>query len=760
MEWVVGSVAGGGVSPESCVVVGGGGVGFEGVEVFGDVGSLVAAVEGGRGVPECVVVPVPVPVAVDGGVSAGVVRDVVGGVLGSVGEWLRFVGGGGSRVVVVTRGAVAAGGVVADVVGAAVWGLVRSAVSEHPGRVVLVDVDGGEGVWSGVLGVVGGGESEVALRDGVVWVPRLVRVSGVGGGLVVPRGEGWQLGVRERGTLENLALLSSEGSQRVLGAGEVRVEVRAAGVNFRDVLIALGVYPGDAVMGTEGAGVVVEVGSGVSHVAVGDRVLGLLEGGFGPVAVADARLVVRMPSGWSFARAASVPTVFLTAFYALRDLAGVGVGDRVLVHAAAGGVGMAAVQLARLWGAEVYATASVGKWPVVRGLGVEGSRIASSRSLDFEEVFSRVTGGRGVDVVVNSLAGEFVDASLRLLPGGGRFVEMGKTDLRDPAAVAETHPGVDYQSFDLAQISPDRVREMLTEILELFESGALEPLPVRAWDVRRAVDAFRHVSQARHVGKVVLTLPSCLRARGTVLVTGALGGLGRLVVRHLVGEHGVRDLLLVSRRGEEAPGAGEVRAELEGLGARVRIAACDVADRQALEGLLAEVEDLSAVVHVAGVLDDGVFTSLTRQRLETVLRAKVDAALNLHELTAGRDLDAFVLFSSAAGVLGSAGQANYAAANAFLDALAEWRRAQGLPGVSLAWGLWGERGGMAGSLGDGDVERMRRSGIAALEAGEGLALFDTALAAADGALVPMKLNLPALRAQFGEHVPPLFRTLI
>ncbi|MBJ3813341.1 SDR family NAD(P)-dependent oxidoreductase, partial [Streptomyces flavofungini] len=282
--------------------------------------------------------------------------------------------------------------------------------------------------------------------------------------------------------------------------------------------------------------------------------------------------------------------------------------------------------------------------------------------------------------------------------------------------------------------------EMLAEVLELFGQGVLTPLPVRAWDVRRAPEAFRYLSQARHVGKVVLTLPPVFDARGTVLVTGALGGLGRVVARHLAERHGVRDLLLVSRRGEDTPGAGEVRAELEELGAAVTIAACDVADRAALAQVIDSVrDDLGAVVHVAGVVDDGVLASLTPERLDTVLRPKVDAAVNLHELTAGLDLSAFVLFSSAAGVLGSAGQANYAAANAFLDALAQHRRAQGLPATSLAWGLWADQGGMAGALADEDIDRMNRAGVAALSADEGLALLDASLAEPDGALVPMKL---------------------
>ncbi|QDQ14879.1 type I polyketide synthase [Streptomyces spectabilis] len=738
------------------------------VAAYADVQALAGAVGGGAPVPESVFVTC-VGEERDGGTAVSV-RASLNDALAVVGEWLSYEDGEDSCLVVVTSGAVGvgAGDVVsaAGLVDAPVWGLLRSAQSENPGRLVLADVDGTESALALLPGAVDLDEPQVAVRGDVVWAPRLTRAAADVTTLAVPAEESWQLGVKDRGTLENLALLpvaedAPEWAGRPLSAGEVRVEVRAAGVNFRDALIALGMYPGDAVMGTEGAGVVVEVGSEVSGLAVGDRVLGLIDGGFGPLAVADARMVARIPAGWSFAQAASVPTVFLTAYYALRDLADLQEGQSLLVHAAAGGVGMAAVQLARHFGAEVYGTASAGKWDVLRGLGIEDSRIASSRTLDFEAAVLAASDGRGVDVVLNSLAREFVDASLRLLPRGGRFVEMGKTDLRDPEAVAAAHPGVEYQSFDLAEMSPDRIQEMLAEVLSLFERGVLEPLPVKAWDVRRAPEAFRYLSQARHVGKVVLTLPPVFRAEGTVLVTGALGGLGRVVARHLAGVHGVRDLLLVSRRGADTPGADEVRTELEELGARVRIAACDVADREALAGLVDGVRgELSAVVHVAGVVDDGILTSLTPERLDRVLRPKVDAAVNLHELTADVDLSAFVLFSSAAGVLGSAGQANYAAANAFLDALAQYRRARGLPATSLAWGLWADQGGMAGALADGDIDRMNRAGVAALSAEEGLALLDAALARPDAALVPVKLRTEVLRQQFGGDVPPLFRGLV
>ncbi|MFF4402932.1 SDR family NAD(P)-dependent oxidoreductase [Streptomyces sp. NPDC001480] len=256
--------------------------------------------------------------------------------------------------------------------------------------------------------------------------------------------------------------------------------------------------------------------------------------------------------------------------------------------------------------------------------------------------------------------------------------------------------------------------------------------------------------------------PAAFTAEGTVLVTGATGALGGLVARHLVTEHGVRHLLLVSRRGPAADGAAELLTELHGLGAEATLAACDAADRDALAGLLAGVpadRPLTGVVHIAGVLDDGVLEAMTPERIGTVLRAKADAAVNLHELTRGLDLTAFVLFSSLAGVLGTAGQANYAAANAFLDALAGQRRAEGLPALSLAWGMWARDGGMTGHLERADVERLARSGVLAMADEEALGLFDAACADGSAAVVTARLDTTALRAQ-GDRLPAVLRGLV
>ncbi len=699
-----------------------------GVGEYADLGSLGEALDGEAQVPGVVFACFE-----GGGVGAGgvpgAVRGGVAGALGLLQGWLSDGRLSGSRLVVLTRGAmgVGAGERVSDLVGGGVWGLVRSAQAEHPGRFVLVDVDGEEHSWGALPAVLALGEPEVAVRGEGLFVPRLERV-GSRGELVVPGGKaGWRLGVGGSGRLEDLTVVPCpETVGEPLGVGRVRVGVCAAGVNFRDVLVALGVYPGEATIGGEGAGVVLEVGPGVEGLTAGDRVMGLLDGAFGSVAVADRRLVVRVPEGWSFVQAASVPMVFLTAYYALVDLGGVRAGERLLVHAAAGGVGMAAVQLAGHLGVEVFGTASPEKWGVLGGLGLDEAHLASSRTLEFGEEFLQATGGRGVDVVLNSLAGEFVDVSLGLLGEGGRFLEMGKTDVRDSAVLAEGRPGVAYRAFDLMEAGPGRIQEMLLELLGLFEQGALEPLPVTVWDASRAVEAFRHMSQGRHVGKNVLRVrrPS-IGAEGTVLLTGGTGGLGALLARHLVERHGVRRLLLASRRGSSAPGASELVAELAGLGAEVVVAACDVTDRAQLEGLLEGVPaqyPLSAVVHAAGVLDDGVIDSLTPERLEGVLAPKVDGAWHLHELTAGLELRAFVLFSSVAGVFGSAGQGSYASANAFLDALAEYRSARGLPATSMAWGPWVQAGGMADRLQGGQVARIARSGVQALSPARGLEL--------------------------------------
>ncbi|MEE3753249.1 type I polyketide synthase [Mycobacterium intracellulare] len=704
----------------------------------------------GNSVGEKVTVWEPPP-----GASVASVYTATHETLGVLQSWLS--GDDAGVLVVQTRGAVTlSADDVPDLAGAAVWGLVRSAQAEHPGRIVLVDTDGS----LDVAAVIGCGEPQLVVRDGVAHSARL-KPAGQRALLRLPEPPSvWRLAAGDAGTLEDLAV--QEYPPANLEAGQVRVKVAAAGVNFRDVLVALGMYPGAAQLGAEGAGVVTEVGSGVTDVAVGDAVMGIF-GLAGSEAAVDRRLVTRAPRGWSMAQAAGVPVVFLTAYYGLSVLAGLRAGQRVLVHAATGGVGMAAVQLARHWGAEVFATASRGKWDTLRAMGFDDAHIADSRTLDFEQKFRAAVGAGGFDVVLNSLAGEFNDASLRLLGPGGRFIEMGKTDLRDPDVVAHAHPGVGYRAFDLMEAGPDRIAEMLAELMGLFASGVLAPLPVKAFDARCAADAYRFVSQARHIGKVVLTMPDgpAGLAGGTALITGGTGMAGAAVARHLVERHRVPHVMLVSRSGERAAGMAELAGELRDAGASVSVVACDVGDRDALAAVLAQVPSqcpLRSVFHAAGVIDDAVIASLTPARVDTVLRAKVDGAWNLHELTKELDLSAFVAFSSMAGIVGAPGQGNYAAANSFLDALAAHRRARGLSGLSVAWGMWEEPSAMTHHLGEVDRARMSRAGLSALTTRQALELLDAALLGEQPMVVGTRLDRGAL-AQHSATLPPLLSQL-
>ncbi|MFI9045593.1 type I polyketide synthase [Streptomyces sp. NPDC053427] len=725
------------------------------------VGASVASLADLAGDEDFVVVPVS---GAGDEVPAGA-HELSARVLGVLQDWADREESATSRLVFVTRGAVSAdaGESVRDMAAAAVWGLVRSAQSEHPGRIALVDLEDGaeDGDLAAVLadlpGQLATGDSQFVVRDGALRVARLAQL-GSEAGLLPPAGVPWRLDSAAKGSLDGLVLAPCPEILEPLTEGQVRIQVEAAGVNFRDVLNALGMYPGEAgLLGAEAAGVVTETGPGVSGLRPGDRVMGMVFGGYGPVAVTDQRLLTRIPQDWTAVRAASVPLVFLTALYALKDLAGLEPGQSILVHAGAGGVGMAAIQLARHLGAEVFATASEGKWDTLRELGVPDDHIASSRTTDFEERFRAVTGGRGVDVVLNALAGEFVDASLRLTAPGGRFLEMGKTDIRDPESVGS----VGYRAFDLAEAGPDRVQGMLGELLELFAGGALRALPVASWDVRRAPEAFRHMSRAQHIGKIVLTLPRRWDADGTVLITGGTGGLARDLARHLVTERGMRHLLLVSRSGPDAQGAAELREELAVHGAEVTVRAGDVADREAVAALVASVpveHPLTAVIHTAGVLDDGVVSSLTPERLSAVLRPKADAAWHLHEATKDLDLAAFVLYSSISGVLGTPGQGNYAAGNVFLDALARHRTAQGLPAQSLAWGAWAPSGGMTAALSDADLKRIAAYGATPLTTEQGLALFDAATVTDTAHLVP--IGPVATGTPDRGSVPPLLRGLV
>lgn len=497
-----------------------------------------------------------------------------------------------------------------------------------------------------------------------------------------------------------------------LRGDEVEIEVAAAGLNFRDVMWSLSLLPEDiledgfagASMGLECAGTVARVGDKVGDLAVGDHVVAFARDAFASHVTVPAAVTARVPSTLGLDSAATVPVAFLTAYYALVGCARLKRREWVLVHGGAGGVGLAALQIARWRGARVIATAGTPeKRALLRMLGA--AHVFDSRSTSFEDHVRKVVPD-GVDVVLNSLAGEAMERSIALLRPFGRFVELGKRDF-----VGNTHVGLrpfrrnlTYFGVDLDQLlSKDRsaAKSMFRKVLSLFERGVLNPLPHRVFDGAAAVDAFRLMQQSGHVGKILIRPPAPesvrrvssppFRALGskTHLVTGGLGGFGAEAARWLV-DRGARHLVLASRRGSEAPDAAALVADLRRRGAEIRVEACDVSDHTSLAALIDRIDagmpPLGGIIHAAMVLDDRAIANSDAEALSRVLRPKVDGAEHLHELTRDRRLDYFVLFSSATTLIGNPGQGSYVAANSFLESLARRRVAEGLPALAIAWG--------------------------------------------------------------------------
>ncbi len=515
-----------------------------------------------------------------------------------------------------------------------------------------------------------------------------------------------RLEFKAQGSLENLRWCTGLLPQP--GPGQVVIQVRATGLNFRDLMWVMGLLQDEALengfagpsLGMECAGDVLAVGSGVTGFAPGDRVLAFTPAGFADRVVTDAAACARLPESMDYAAAATLPTTFFTVHYAFQHLARLQPGERVLIHGAAGGVGIAAIQCAALMGAEIYVTAgSERKRDFLRLLGL--TNIYDSRSLSFVDDVLDATGGQGVDVVLNTLAGEAVNKGLALLKPFGRFLELGKRDFYNDSLVGvrPLRNNVSYFGIDADQILKERPAlgaELFRELMANFEKGALAPLPYTFFPAEAIVDAFRTMQQSRHIGKIVVGPPPAprpttarfaLSAQATYLVTGGVSGFGLATAQRLV-SLGARNLVLASRRGATTDEARAALGRLQASGVRVLEAKADVTDREQLAALLQDIRQtmppLRGVVHAAMVLDDGLARDLTPERMRKVLAPKILGAWNLHQLT--QDLDFFVLFSSATTVVGNPGQGNYVAANFFLESLARLRRAAGQPALALAWG--------------------------------------------------------------------------
>ena len=674
------------------------------------------------------------------------------------------------RLYLVTRGAQSVTETSSAVAAAQapVWGLGRVVAVEHPELgCVCIDLDPHAAATDAARSLsgeilAGDREDQVAYRDGERYVARLVSAQAPAQSqLRVPTGQSYRLDIPSRGEIDNLALRPT--MRRAPGPGEIEIEVRATGLNFRDVLNVLDLYPGDpGALGGECAGIVAAVGEGVEGLAVGDPVFGLAPASFASYALTLAQFVQPKPPAMSFEEAATLPIAFLTAHHALRRLGGMKSGDRVLIHSASGGVGLAAVQLAQQTGAEIFATAgSPEKRRRLEQLGIR--HVMDSRTLDFAEEIMHATQGQGVNLVLNALTGEALAKSLAVLADHGHFLEMGKTDRWDQARVTQINPTLTFHPIALdammAEI-PDYVGEIFRELAPEFDSGGLKPLPLKTYSIEDAGAAFRFMARARHIGKIVITAPSSehagaagnvtLHEDATYLITGGLGGLGLKFARWLV-DHGARHLALTGRSDANDP-ARAALDELRALGAQVRVIRADVGQRRDVEQLLDEIDrhlpPLRGVFHAAGVLDDGVIREQSRERFDTVMAPKVMGAIHLDALTRGLPIDHFVLFSSAASLVGSPGQANYAAANAFLDAVAHQRTSEGLPALAINWGGWAQVG-MAAATDRQQGNRREGTGVERIDVDRGLQIFGKLLTLGE----PQMGVLPIDWAKFFERIP-------
>lgn len=608
---------------------------------------------------------------------------------------------------------------------ASLWGLGRVIMNEYPALgCTLIDLDDGldlAELQSRLRAELlqPDGEHEILLTRQGRRVLRMMR-STIQPSACSMGAERYYLDFAIPGQLRNLEWLPQQ--ELPLAADAIEVRPAAVGLNFRDVMYSMGLLPEEAVengfsgasLGLEFAGTVIRVGSAVTEYRSGDAVMGFGPACFGSHCVTRPSAVSRKPDAWSFAEAATVPAAFFTAYYTLKHLADVQPGERVLIHGAAGGVGIAAVQLARALGAEIFATAgSHEKRDFVRLLGAD--HCFDSRSLEFADAILAATAGEGVDVILNSLAGEAINRNLRILKPFGRFLELGKRDFFENTTIGlrPFRNNISYYGIDADQLMvarPALAHQLFQEVMALFGEGSLAPLPHRVFTAQRVVDAFRFMQQSRQIGKVVVAmegafvpltrteaagLPSDFRQDASYLVTGGLAGFGLETARWMA-TRGAGHLVLLGRRGCNTPGVEQAVVELTALGAQVHVFACDVTDRTALAAVMDSVAStlppLRGVLHAAMVLDDGLIHNLDVTRFHAVLAPKLAGAWNLHYLTRDLSLDHFILYSTFSTYIGLPGQANYLAANGYLEGLALRRRQQGLPATCIGWGPIGDVG--------------------------------------------------------------------
>ncbi|WP_415823617.1 SDR family NAD(P)-dependent oxidoreductase, partial [Mycobacterium basiliense] len=643
-------------------------------------------------------------------------------------------------------------------------GLARVLTFEHSElKATLVDIEpDGTGSLADLTAelLAGSDQDEVLYRAGERYVNRLVPAPTTPSGklaaeprhtvvnlddAVLPGGPAVRLEIDQPGRLDALTVHQVK-RPRPQG-DQVEVRVVAAGLNFSDVLKAMGVYPGldgaAPVIGGECVGYVTAIGEQVDSVEIGQRVIAFGPGTFGTHLGTIADLVVPIPDALPDNEAATFGVAYLTAWHSLCEVGRLSPGERVLIHSATGGVGMAAVSIAKMIGARIYTTAgSDAKREMLSGLGVE--YVGDSRSTEFADEILELTDGYGVDVILNSLAGEAIQRGVQILAAGGRFIELGKKDVYADASLglAKLAKSASFSVVDLdlnLKLQPAKYRQLLQHILGHVADGSLEVLPVTEFSLHQAADAFRLMASGRHTGKIVISIPNSgniaavaspppqplVSPDGGYLIVGGMGGLGFVVARWLA-EQGAGLIVL---NGRSAP-SDEVRAAIDDLNAtghRIEVVTGDIAEPGTAETLVQTIEDagfrLAGVLHSAMVLADEIVLNMTDSAARRVFAPKVTGSWRLHEATATRDVDWWLTFSSAAALLGTPGQGAYAAANSWVDGLVGYRRSAGLPAVGINWGPWAEVG---------RAQFFKDLGVAMITAEQGLAAMQTVLAADRG----------------------------
>ncbi|GAA2006213.1 hypothetical protein GCM10009799_37140 [Nocardiopsis rhodophaea] len=668
---------------------------------------------------------------------------------------------------------------------AAVWGMTRSLVNECPDLPITrisLERTGDTAADACRLAAelsTESAEDEIVLTRGGRFVPRETEDPLM---LTAAAVDAYKINVRDIGLSYRTEWIESDIPEPA--PEMVCIEVRAAALNYRDIMQATGLLPAEAIEGTfteqglglECAGVVVAVGDGVDDVKAGDRVLAVAPRSLASHTQTAAQVVGHLPDHMTFAEAATVPVVFTTVQYALGELAQLGPGETVLVHGGAGGVGLAALQYARHRGARVIATAgSEVKRDFLSALGIDD--ILDSRDLNFVPDVMELTGGQGVDVVLNSLSGEAIGRGLDLLKPGGRFIELGKRDIMAGGSLPlrTFHNSLTFCGVDLNALfnSPDIARRVWSEVVEGLNDGRFRPLPHTTYPAIQVREAFDLLQHSRHIGKVIVTFddeglptpvrpcpadPPRLDPGGTYLVTGGLGGFGAATARHLA-QRGARHLALVSRRGARAPEAPQLLADLAEQGVQATAYAADCSDADAMADVLRRIGEggypLRAVVHAAMDVDDAAFAKLTDDRFSAVLRPKMGGLSVLDDLTRHHDLDMFCTYSSQSASVGQIRQSNYAGANLYTEALIRNRRRAGRTGWAMAWGHISDVGYVARH---GLVPVADRMGMDSITSAEALRVLDGLVGGDHTAevVVVHRSDKPRARSVFPSLASPRF----